>query len=192
LTDKDKRALESLVISVIRENAPENLDQLIKLVAAKGFDEAEIIATIGQLEKLRKLHLESSRSEAEGYRKRLFSFSALWYWGVILSCLIAVISVAVIPSNLFPFVYVRYVFGLLILLFTPGFCLIKSLFPKEEMEALGTAVLSVCFSLILILLVALFWNFTPLGLSEMPIVITLLAFSVLTATFTFFRATPVE
>ena len=183
---KENRRLELLITSVIEEKKPDSVDQLIKLVAVEGFSEEKIVKEISRLEKLGKIRLESDKFETRALRKRLFSYSTVWYWSVIAFCLLAIFSVLAIPSDLFPFVYIRWVFGLVLLLYIPGFCLVRSLFPKEIMN-IEVVIWSICFSLILILLVALFWNFTPLGLSEMPIAVTLAILSVMLASVAILR-----
>lgn len=186
---KEDDRLELLITSVIEEKKPDSVDQLVKLVAAEGFSEEKIVKQISRLERLGRIGLESDKLETVALRKRLFSYSAFWYWGVIVFCLAAVFSVLAIPSDLIPFVYIRWMFGLVLLLYVPGFCLVRSLFPKKEIMNIEVVIWNLCFSLIMVLLVALFWNFTPLGLSEMPIAVTLAVLSVLLASVAVLRNT---
>jgi len=115
-------------------------------------------------------------------KHRLFSLSTLWYWGVIGVCVLAIVSVVTIPPAFFPLILIRWASGLLILFFIPGLCFIKALFPEKEIKNIETLTLSVSFSLILVVLVGLFCNFTPVGLKELPIVAILSAVSVTLAT----------
>jgi len=192
LKKEENHVLDSLIISLINEKKPESVDQLVKLVATKGFSEERIIREIARLEKLRKIRLETGLLEEKGSMSRLFSSLPLWYVGVVVSCLLAIVSVLAIPSNWFPLAYIRWVSGLVLLLFVPGFCTMKSLFLKKEIANMELIIFSVCFSLILILLVGLFWNFTPLGLSDAPIVATLTVISVMLATFAVFKRTQIK
>ena len=186
---KEDDRLELLITSVIEEKKPDSVDQLVKLVAAEGFSEEKIVKQISRLERLGRIGLKSDKLETVALRKRPFSYSAFWYWGVIVFCLAAVFSVLAIPSDLIPFVYIRWMFGLVLLLYVPGFCLVRSLFPKKEIMNIEVVIWNLCFSLIMVLLVALFWNFTPLGLSEMPIAVTLAVLSALLASVAVLRNT---
>lgn len=187
----EENRLELLITSAIEEKKPDSVDQLIKLVAEEGFSEEKIVEEILRLEKLGRIRLESDKLEAGGLKKRLFSSSTLWYWGVMLFCLMAVVSILAIPTDFYPFAYIRLVSGLVLLLYIPGFCLVKSLFPDKEIANLETVILSVSLSIVLVLLVALFWNFTPLGLSNAAITITLTALSASFATVTVIKGTSV-
>jgi hypothetical protein len=179
---KEDDRLELLITSVIEEKKPDSVDQLIKLVAVEGFSEEEIVKEILKLEKLEKLRLESNSSDARAFKSHLFSSSTFWYWGIMLFCLLAVVSLVAIPPDFFPFAYIRLSSLLILLLYMPGFCLTVNLFPKEKMASIDVVILSISFSLILVLLVGLFWNFTPLGLSDVAITLTLTALSAILAT----------
>lgn len=174
--EEDK--LELLITSVIEEKRPDTVDQLVNLVKEEGFSEEKVVEEISKLEKLGRLRLEPSKQEVRGPRRILFSFSMLWYWAVIIISTVAIASVLTISSSSFPFVYVRWTFGLAMLFYIPGFCFVMVLFPEKRIEWLENVIWSVSLSVFLVILVALFWNFTPLGLSEVPIVGTLAIFSV--------------
>lgn len=178
---QEAKTLESWLMSVIKTGEPQSLNKLVKLARAAGYSEEDTLSEISRLEKLRRLKLGTSKQKVREFRRLFFSFSMLWYWGVIAISLTAIISVLAISPSLFPFVYIRWLSGLAILLWVPGFCFVKALFPKKEIGNLETLILSVSSSLILVVLVGLFCNFTPLGLSELPIVVTLSALSVVLA-----------
>jgi uncharacterized membrane protein len=162
------------------------------MVAKEGFSEEKVLMEISRLEKLGRIRLESGKLESGDFRTRLFSISASWYWVVIIFSTLAVASVLTIPSDLFPFVYIRWMFGLLLLLYFPGFCLLKSLFPKKEIANIETVIWSISLSFVLVLLVALFWNFTFVGLSIVAISVTLAALSIILATVAVFKGVDVR
>lgn len=178
---QEAKTLESWLMSVIKTGEPQSLNKLVKLARAAGYSEEDTLSEISRLEKLGRLKLGTSKQKVREFRRLFFSFSMLWYWGVIAISLTAIISVLAISPSLFPFVYIRWLSGLAILLWVPGFCFVKALFPKKEIGNLETLILSVSSSLILVVLVGLFCNFTPLGLSELPVVVTLSALSVVLA-----------
>jgi len=177
-SENEDKILESWMLSTIREKELESVNQLVKLALVEGFDEEKTISEISRLQKLGKLGLEPSKQEVLGLRRALFSSAMLWYWEVVIFSTVAIASVLTISPSSFPVVYVRWTFGLAMLFYIPGFCFVKVLFLKKPIEWLENIIWSVSLSLILVILVALFWNFTPLGLSEVPIVVTLAIFSV--------------
>ncbi|MDG6900217.1 MAG: DUF1616 domain-containing protein [Nitrososphaerota archaeon] len=84
-----------------------------------------------------------------------------------------VASIFLIPQYP-PFVYVRYVFGAIAVLYFPGFTLIEALYPKkEDLDSLERLALSIGLSLALVPLVGLLLNYTPWGIRLDPIVVSL-------------------
>jgi uncharacterized membrane protein len=89
-----------------------------------------------------------------------------------------------------PLVYLRYALGIIFLLFLPGFAFIKALFPakapvktsSENMDTIERVVLSFGMSLVLVPIVGLILNYTPWGIRLTPIVLSLLALTVVFAT----------
>ena len=178
---KEGKTLESWLLSVIDKNKPESLAKLVSIARAEGFSQKDTITEISRLEKLGRLRLNPPEQKMRVFKRFLFSSSMLWYWSVIVVSVVAVVSVLVISPSLFPFVYIRWIAGLAILLYIPGFCFVKALFTVKELGNLEILVLSVCISLILVVLVGLLCNFTPLGLSEVPITVILAALSIIFA-----------
>lgn len=185
---QEVKTLESWLMSVITKGEPESLNKLVRMARAVGYSEEDTISEISRLEKLGRLKLDSSKQNVREFKRLLFSFSMLWFWVVIAASIIAIISVLAISPSLFPFVYIRWIFGLAILLYVPGFCFVKALFPNKEIENLETQILSVSSSLILVILVGLSCNFTPLGISELPIVVILSSISVMLASVAVWQA----
>jgi hypothetical protein len=185
---QEVKTLESWLMSAIKKGEPQSLNKLVKMVRAAGYSEEDTISEISRLEKLGRLRLRSSFQNVREFKRLFFSFSMLWYWGVIAISLTAIISVLAISPSLFPFVYIRWISGLAILLWVPGFCFVKALFPKKEIGNLETLILSVSSSLILVIFVGLFCNFTPLGLGELPIVAALSALSITLASIAVWQA----
>jgi len=73
-----------------------------------------------------------------------------------------------------PFVYLRYIFGSIAVLFLPGYSLIEALYPKkEDLDSLERLALSIGLSLALVPLVGLLLNYTPWGIRLDPIIVAL-------------------
>lgn len=92
--------------------------------------------------------------------------------------LITILTVFILPST-FPTVAFRWILGSIFLLFIPGFVLVEALFPKgSELDGIERLALSIGLSLALVPLVGLVLNYTPWGIRLMPMVGSLVAFTV--------------
>jgi len=111
-------------------------------------------------------------------KQRASAHSFLWYLGVILASVLSVVSVLMISPGSFPLSIVRWTTGLIMLLWVPGFSFVKALFSGKTIGAVETVAVSVALSILLVIITALVCNFTPLGLSEMPIIAILSAISI--------------
>ena len=106
------------------------------------------------------------------YLTRPYSF---WFWGAVVYLAVTISSIYLLPQ-VPPFIYVRYVFGAVAVLYFPGYTLIEALYPKkEDLDSLERLALSIGLSLALVPLVGLLLNYTPWGIRLDPIVISLSA-----------------
>ena len=110
----------------------------------------------------------------------------IWYIGVIALTALSIISLSISPSA-FPLVIIRWISSLIMLLWVPGFCFVRALFPDNNISSVETVTFSVALSIILVIVVGLFCNFTVLGLSEMPILVILSTISLAFATVAYLR-----
>ncbi len=98
-----------------------------------------------------------------------------WFWVTVAFLAVTVSSIYLLPQYP-PFVYVRYVFGAIAVLYFPGYTLIEALYPKkEDLDSLERLALSIGLSLALVPLVGLLLNYTPWGIRLDPIVVSLVA-----------------
>ena len=98
---------------------------------------------------------------------------ALWFWGAAAALAMTFLSIYLFPASP-PFVYSRYFFGAVSVLFIPGYALIEALYPKkEDLDGLERLALSIGLSLALVPLVGLLLNYTPWGIRLDPIVVSL-------------------
>ena len=96
-----------------------------------------------------------------------------WFWGTMAYLAVTIASIYVLPQYS-PFIYVRYVFGAVAVLYFPGYTLIEALYPKkEDLDSLERLALSIGLSLALVPLVGLLLNYTPWGIRLDPIVVSL-------------------
>ncbi|HEV2139146.1 MAG TPA: DUF1616 domain-containing protein [Nitrososphaerales archaeon] len=112
----------------------------------------------------------SPPSSLMGYLSSPYS---LWFWGAMAALAVTFVSIYALPPST-PFLYVRYVFGSIAVLFLPGYALIEALYPKkDDLDGLERLALSIGLSLALVPLVGLLLNYTPWGIRLDPIVASL-------------------
>lgn len=95
---------------------------------------------------------------------------SLWFWGAVGATLL---SVAFVFATSGLALYLRYVFGSLLILFLPGYSLIELLYPKKELDELTKFALSLGLSLAIVPLVGLVLNYTPFGIRLLPVALSL-------------------
>jgi uncharacterized membrane protein len=120
-------------------------------------------------------------------RDYLLSNSSYWYWFIIiLSCLTALL-VFTITENAIPLVYIRYVLGGIFVLFNPGYCLIKTLFPRSGIDNIERIALSIGMSIAMVSITGLLLSFTPWGIRTTPITLILLIITIIFASIAIIR-----
>jgi hypothetical protein len=98
-----------------------------------------------------------------------FSTYCTWFWLIALVVLLMFMTIYALPSSP-PYIYFRYVFGSVFVLYLPGSSLIELLYPKpEELSQLERLALSIGLSLALVPLVGLILNYTPWGIRLDPV-----------------------
>lgn len=117
----------------------------------------------------------------------LWSTLALDLWVTLLLLGLGLATTFLIPTDLFPLVISRWIFGGLLLVFVPGFAFIRALFPFERyIDRWERLALSCGLSIALAVLIAFVLNFTPWGITLIPTAIGLAIItlaSILIATF---------
>ena len=119
---------------------------------------------------------------------------AYWYWIIVGLTLITIVSVLGISTS-GSLALVRNVLGSFFLLFIPGYCLVRALFPsklKNQSKAgifdkLTTVALSITLSIIAVSLVGLALNYTSWGITLNTLTFSLSSFTVLVATIAIIR-----
>jgi uncharacterized membrane protein len=117
----------------------------------------------------------------------MLSERAFWFWATVLLAVATAITVAAVTEDSYlPLICLRYVLGLVFILFLPGYTFIKALFPtqapvktsSESSDAIERIALSFGMSLALVSIVGLLINYTPWGIRPTPITLSLLAMTV--------------
>lgn len=114
-------------------------------------------------------------SPPESLLRFVLSSRATWFWVLLSVVLLADASIYLLPQSP-PFIYARYIFGSLFVLYLPGASLIELLYPKRgDITQLERVALSIGLSLALVPLVGLVLNYTPWGIRLDPVVFSLSA-----------------
>ncbi len=121
-----------------------------------------IISGIIKLQADKKI-LISEPTPFKTLRQYLLSPSSLWFWEVVLTTLV---SLSLVFASSGWALYLRFVFGGLLVLLLPGYSLLGLLyFRKDDLDYMTRLALSLVLSLALATLVGFALNFTPFGIT---------------------------
>lgn len=192
--------LDQRIIQIVKTVKPKSVGQLIGLAQAvlPTKTEQQILDRILQLQQEEKIRLEPVPPPIpEKLADYLRSSRALWYWVTVATTIATVIVVFTIPEDALPLVYMRYALGGIFILCLPGYAFTKALFPKlrsaqasapslktseQELDTIERIVLSLGMSWGLDLIVSLLLNYTPWGIRLTPLVVSLLALTMIFST----------
>jgi uncharacterized membrane protein len=178
-----------VILGIIITEKPQTTEQLIKIAREKtGLSEQEIAALILRLEKDDKLQFTEKEAITQADSVFvMFSKKTAWFWVTVALAVATAALVFMIPENLYPFVYIRQVLGLIFVLFLPGYTFIRMLFPysvpfktsSENLDNIERIALGIGLSLALTPIDGLILYFTPMGLGLVPTTLSLLALTVI-------------
>jgi uncharacterized membrane protein len=184
MNQKD-RELDQLLIKLMQEQKPTNVQQLIKLTKTEKMfvTEHEILQRVLQLESQGRITLQElpmpMTTDLSAYLKKK---EASWYWVTLVLATATAFAVLAIQENLSLLIYMRYILGAIFVVFLPGYALIKLLFPEKELDNIERIALSIALSLALVPMIGLILNYTPWGIRAVPLILSLLALTIILAT----------
>jgi uncharacterized membrane protein len=131
----------------------------------------------------------------ESFKSYLLSFKPYWFWLSVLLVISTAILVLVIPENKYPFIYIRQAFGIIYVLFLPGFVFVKMLYPckvpietsSENLGKIEEVGLSFALSILFAALTGLILNYTSWGIRVVPVTISLLVLTLIFSAIGVFR-----
>ena len=181
--------LNEHIMQIVENKHPKTVKQLVELVHQEHpLPQQEIIEHILDLQNQGKLTFKEDKTLIPTTLKSYISSShSLWYWATIALTLATTVSVFTIPENAYPIVYARHLLGSILVLFLPGYSLIKALFPTRELDNIERTVLSVVMSITVVPVTALLLNYTPWGIRITPVMLSLLALTTTFATVAIIR-----
>ncbi|WP_414468886.1 DUF1616 domain-containing protein [Methanobacterium sp. ACI-7] len=110
------------------------------------------------------------------------------YLDIILVFMVTIFTIIFIAIPVLNESFVRTIFGLLFILFLPGYSLIAALFPKkDDLDSIERLALSFGLSIAVSPLIGLLLNYTPFGIRLTPILISLSIFTISMLAIAFLR-----
>ena len=170
------KRLTSGEASVLRRIADGDVPvrEVVEGLGSEGFKVDESVQALLALQRDKKVTVQEARpcSTLSSYA---WSPLSLWFWATI-GAVIASLALVSVTSGVA--LYLRYVFGSVLVLFLPGYALIEALYPKRELDELTRFALSIGLSLALVPLTGLVLNYTPFGIRLLPVAISLAGLTV--------------
>jgi len=184
--------LAQTILQLNKEKEPETVEQLVNATKEKlRTPEKEIVKAILKLQNEGKIKLtQQPQKHQQPLATYVRTGAALWYWTTIALSITTAAVVFLIPENLYPWIYTRYVLGTIFILWLPGYTFIKALFPQsrhpktteKNLDPIERVALSLGLSLALVPMIGLLLNYTPWGIRLTPIVLSLLSLTITFAT----------
>jgi len=189
---RGESSLTQIIIQFVENKKPQNVQQLISLVKERtSIPESEIVEHILRLQSQGKITLEPLPTPIpEKISVYLKTKEASWYWATVILAITTTITVFTVPEDAYPIVYIRYLLGTLFVIWLPGYSFIKALFPTEppfktsskSLDSIERLALSIGMSIALVPIIGLLLNYTPWGIRQTPIVLSLLVATSIFAT----------
>ncbi len=161
------KALDKLILEILDNERPRNIDELVHLV------QQQVDATPEDIKKeIKNLHqnglvtLEDSIHKKYDFLSFILPPHNYWFWITLGIAVFSFISITYVPGTEYPISYIRYIFSFVLVAFLPGYCLTETLFPnKISLDTIERIVFSIGLSFALTALVGLFLSFSSLGLT---------------------------
>ena len=182
---------KQLILETIKKHKPQTIKELVRLIQqTQNLPEKQITNLLIELENENVLHFKKPTKTPTTPKAYLFSSNAMWYWTTIALAIATTIAVFTIPEDVYPIVYARSILGAIFVLWLPGYTFIKALFPvhvptktsTESLDPIERIALSLGMSIALVPIIGLLLNYTPWGIRLTPIVLSLLALTIVFAT----------
>ena len=165
------RGIEELSLEKIRENENIRLEDLVnELTSDLGYSKDRVLRRLMELQTEGKI-LVQEKPPFKSLLDYARSPISLWFWGATVATLL---SLGLIGVSSGIALYLRYIFGGLLILFLPGYTLIELLYAKrKELDDLTRIALSIGLSLAIVPLVGLVLNYSPFGIRLIPVAVSL-------------------
>jgi hypothetical protein len=179
LREKDTYVPETvrqLILETLQSHRFAKVKDVVAALARSGVPESVTLRVIQDLSREGQVVLnlpgaaEAVMAPVTSFARYLRSTFALDLWSTLLLVALGIATTFTIPSDVFPLVIVRWVFAGLFLVFVPGFAFVRALYPFDRfIDRWERLALSCGLSIALAILVAFALNFTPWGITPVPI-----------------------
>jgi len=175
-TRKEEKSLGPGEASVLRRLAAGQVPvgEVVKSLNMEGFTLDESVIALQDLQRNKRVTVQEARLY-DSLGSYAWSPLSVWFWAALAA---VAASLALISVTSGVVLYLRYVFGSVLVLFLPGYALIEALYPKGELDELVGFALSIGLSLALVPLTGLALNYTPWGIRLLPVAISLAVLTV--------------
>jgi len=156
--------LKQQIKEIIISESPETVDSLVSRIKTKSnYPEDVILSEIIQLYDAKQINLIPPLSEKAGsMQKYITSSFSYWFWLNLFISLITMFSVFLLSESFSMFIFIRYLFGSVFVVFLPGYSFIKLIIPKNTISTVWRLILSIGSSLVLVPMVGLLINYSTL------------------------------
>jgi hypothetical protein len=189
--DSKTDELVSIIVKTINEKKPQSVKELTSILRdALNLKEEEILKVVLKLQAEGVIKLENQVHGSLSFIGYVKTVEAIWYWVTVAVAAVTAVMIFIISEDFYPWIYLRNAFGLVFILFLPGYAFVKAVFPinmpievsSRELETIERIALSIGLSLALVPMIGLVLYYTPLGIDLTPIVLSLLALTLFLAT----------
>ena len=176
-TTKDK------ILEKVNERNIKTVEELLLTIEMElGISKDIALKLVVDLQNEGKLKLTQPVKEVpKGFFNYIRSTHATWFWITIILVIATTITVFTIQEDALPLVYIRNILGILFILFLPGYSLIKTLFPKHEINIKERIAFSIGTSIAIIPLMGILLNNSPWGMRLTPITLSILFLTIILA-----------
>lgn len=159
---------------------PQPITKLVKLVQREfSLSEQDVFIILHNLERDTSLSCNKNLSLPafpQTLKNYCFSKYCGWYWSILFIVGSTLTAIFTIHDSLYPLTYIRQIFGIIFVLFIPGFSFMRLIYPKKVTllgsvrgsTSLECLALSLGLSVTLTAIVGLVLNFTPWGITLLP------------------------
>jgi len=171
----DDQELNDFAASYLKKSGVITSKQLYETLVLKfpNLTEANFADLIEQLVRRGQIDAYGEPSRGSTLQNYLASWEkSLWFYASIIASVSSVLAVYIIPPNS-PLLVLRWVLGLLFVLFLPGYVAIQAIFPAVELYGFDRLALSVAVSIVLDMFSGLALNYTPWRIRLDPILLLL-------------------
>lgn len=181
----DESVIEELILKAIKEeDLKEVKDIVVYLKKTYGLQKRTVLNIIKRMKEKDKLALHkktirgvegsaATKPRQQSIISYLQSPEATDLWVTLTLAVGAFIAALLIPEDLYPVVFLRWILGASFVLFIPGYAFTIAVFPQKELDLAERIAVSFGLSVAVVAFVSLLLNFSPWRITLTPVLICL-------------------